>query len=116
MLRKAKEDLSDGIYIRFRADGSVFNLRRLLVCTKTIAEHNIELLFADDCTLLAHMEEALQHIVKRFSDAAKNFGLTISLKKTEVLSQPPPRVAYSPCHISKQWHQPKRSGTLHLPG
>ena len=100
MLRKAKEDLSDGIYIRFRADGSVFNLRRLLVCTKTIAEHNIELLFADDCTLLAHMEEALQHIVKRFSDAAKNFGLTISLKKTEVLYEPPPRVAYSPPHIS----------------
>ena len=40
-----------------------------------------ELLFADDCALLAHTEEALQHIVNRFSDAAKNFGLNISLKK-----------------------------------
>ena len=40
------------------------------------------------------------YIVNRFSDAAKNFGLTISLKKTEVLYQPPPRVAYSPLHIS----------------
>ena len=46
------------------------------------------------------MEEALQHIVNRFSDAAKNFGLTINLKKTEVLYQPPPRVAYSHPHIS----------------
>ena len=46
------------------------------------------------------MEEALQHIVNRFSDAAKNFGLTINLKKTEVLYQPPPRVAYSPPHVS----------------
>ena len=46
------------------------------------------------------MEEALQHIVSRFSDAAKNFGLTISLKKTEVLYQPPPREAYSPPDIS----------------
>ena len=46
------------------------------------------------------MEEALQHTVDRFSDAAKNLGLTISLKKTEVLYQPPPRVAYSPPHIS----------------
>ena len=54
------------------------------------------LLFADDCALLAHTEEALQHIVNRSSDAAKKFGLTISLKKTEVLYQPPPRVAYSP--------------------
>ena len=46
------------------------------------------------------MEEALQHTVDRFSDAAKNLGLTISLKKTEVLYQPPPRETYSPPHIS----------------
>ena len=46
------------------------------------------------------MEEALQHIVNCFSDAAKNFGFTISLKKTESLYQPPLRVAYSPPHIS----------------
>ena len=66
---------------------------------KTIKELITELLFAD-CALLAHTEEALQHIVNRFSDSAKNFGLTISLKKTEVLYQPPPREAYSPPHIS----------------
>ena len=66
----------------------------------TIEELTPEMLFAEDCALLAHTEEALQHIVTRFSDAAKNFGLTISLKKTEVLYQPPPRVAYSPPHIS----------------
>ena len=46
------------------------------------------------------MGEALQHIVNCFSHAAMNFGLTISLKKTEVLYQPPPREAYSPPHIS----------------
>ena len=60
---------------------------------------NTELLFADDCTLLAHREEALQHIANRFSDTAKNFGLTISLKKTEVSHQPPLREANSPSHI-----------------
>ena len=80
MLREAKEDLLDGIYIRFRTDGSLFKLRHLFARTKTIEELVTELLFADDCALLAHMEEALQHIVNRFSDAAKNFGLTISLK------------------------------------
>ena len=42
----------------------------------------------DDCALLAHTEEALQHIVNRFSNIAKNFGTTISLKKTEVFSNP----------------------------
>ena len=39
-------------------------------------------------------------MVNCFSDAAKNFGLTISLKKTEVLCQPPQHEAYSPPHIS----------------
>ena len=46
------------------------------------------------------MKEALHRIVNRFSDAAKNFGFTISLKKTEVFYQPLPRVAHSPPHIS----------------
>ena len=46
------------------------------------------------------MEEALQHIVNCFSDAAKNLGPTIGLTKTEVLYQPPPREAFSPPHIS----------------
>ena len=67
---------------------------------KTNEEPIADLLFADDCALLAHTEEALQHIVKRFSDAAKNFGLTVSLKKSEVLYQLRPCVAYSPPHIS----------------
>ena len=80
-------------------DGSLFNHPRLLAHMKTIVELIKELLFADDCALLAHTEEAIQHIVNRFSDAAKNFGLTISLTKTGVLYQPPPREAYSPPHI-----------------
>ena len=46
------------------------------------------------------MEEAPQHIVNRFSDAAKNFGLIISLKKTEVLYQPSLREAQNPSYIS----------------
>ena len=82
MLREAKDGLPDGIYIRFRADDSLFSLRRLLARTKTIEELMTDLLFADDGPLLANTEEILQHIVNRFSDAAKNFGLTISLKKT----------------------------------
>ena len=96
MLLEEKEDLPDGIYICFRTDRSPFNCRRLLARTKTIEELMTGLLFADDCALLAHTKEALQHIVNRFSDAATNSGLTVSLKKTEVFCQPPPREAYSP--------------------
>ena len=79
---------------------AVFNLRRLLARTKTIEELITELLFADNYALFTHMEEALQHKVNCFSDAAENFGLTISLKETEVLYQPPPCEAYCPPHIS----------------
>ena len=100
MLREAKEDLMDDISIRFRTDGSIFNLRRLLAHTKTIEVLIVELLFADDCALLAHTQEALQYIVKRFAEAAKAFGFTISLKKTEVLHQSPPGGVYSPPQIN----------------
>ena len=100
MLREAKEDLVDSIFIRFRTDGSIFNLRRLLAHTKTIEVLIVELLFADDCALLAHTQEALQYIVNHFAEAAKAFGFTISLKKTEVLHQPPPGGVYSPPQIN----------------
>ena len=49
MFREAKDDLQDGIYIRARTDGSVFNLRHLLSRTKTSEKLTTDLLFADDC-------------------------------------------------------------------
>ena len=81
---------------------------------KTIKELITELLFADDCALLVHTEEALQHIVNRFSDAAKNYSLTISPKKTEVLNHPlheKRTVFITPASMA-----PKLSLALHLPG
>ena len=90
MLNEAKEDLPHSIYIRFRTYSSKFNLKCLLACTKMMDELITELLFVDDCGLLAHTEKVLQQIVNHSSEAAKNLGLTISLKKTEVLYQPPP--------------------------
>ena len=38
MLREAKEDLPDGIYIRFRTNGSLFDPWRILTLKKTIEE------------------------------------------------------------------------------
>ncbi|XP_076442022.1 uncharacterized protein LOC143281001 [Babylonia areolata] len=105
MLREAKEYLLEGIYIRFRTDGSFFNLRRLLARTKTTEELILELLFADDCALLAHTEEALQLVVNHFADAARAFGLTISLKKTEVMYQAPLHGTYAPPKIYIDGHQ-----------
>ena len=85
MLCEAKEDIKDGIFTQFRTDGSIFNLRRLLSQTKPLQRMVLEPLFADDFPLLAHTEEALQRTVSCLRRAATTFGLTISLKKTEVM-------------------------------
>ena len=46
-----------------------------------------ELLFADDAALTSHSEEGLQHLVDKLSLAHKELGLTISLRKTNILAQ-----------------------------
>ena len=50
VLQQAMEDLDeeDGVYIRYRTDGSLFNLRHLQAHTKTLEQLFRELLFADD--------------------------------------------------------------------
>ncbi|KAL8566739.1 hypothetical protein ACOMHN_050387 [Nucella lapillus] len=90
VLSHAVRDIEDGVYIRYRIDGSLFGLRRLSAKTKTIKKLILEALFADDCALMAHTESALQLIVNKFAEASCLFGLTISLGKTEVLFQPSP--------------------------
>ena len=73
--------------VRYRLDGSLFNLRRLTAKTKSLQILLQEVLFADDCTPVAHVESDLQMMLDRFSEAPKLFGLTVSLGKTEVLHQ-----------------------------
>ncbi|KAJ8360160.1 hypothetical protein SKAU_G00166850 [Synaphobranchus kaupii] len=75
MLQEANLNTDDGLYIRFRTDGGLFNLRYLLARTKTSEQRIAELLFMDDCAILAHTEEALQHLVDCFSEAATVFGI-----------------------------------------
>jgi len=53
------------------------------------------MLFADDCALKASSEQEMQHSMDHFSAACDAFGLTISIKKTEVMYQPVPHKAYS---------------------
>ena len=88
MFREARDDLPDGIYIRFRTDGSLFNLWGLLARTKTIEELILSCCLLTTASFLPTQRKPYSTLVNRFSDAAKNFGLTISLKKTEVLYQP----------------------------
>ena len=45
------------------------------------------MLFADDAAVASHTQQELQTLMNRFSQACKDFGLTISLKKTNVMEQ-----------------------------
>ena len=85
MLRQATKNLDEAVYIRYRLDGSLFNLRRLQAHTKTFEQLIRDFLFADDAALVAHSESALQCLTSSFAEAAQLFGLEVSLKKTEVL-------------------------------
>ena len=77
--------MDKGVYVRFRYDGSIFDLRRLSAKTKTLNSLIQEALFADDCALVAHKPGGLQAMLNSFSDASKQFGLSVSLGKTEAL-------------------------------
>ena len=97
VLNHAIRDLEHGVYIWYQLDGSLFNLRRLTAKTKTVKKTVLEALFANNCALRTHMESDLQIIIKKFAEASRLFGLTISLGKTEVLFQPAPAaVAHQP--------------------
>ena len=101
MLKQIIEDLDDdgAVYIHYRFEGSLFNLRRPHAHSKTL-EQLFRDLFADDAALIANTERALQHLNSCFAEAAQLFGLKVRLKKTEVLHQPPPLEEYRPPHIT----------------
>ena len=80
--------------ICYRTDGRFFNLWWLKANTKVQEALVRDFLFADDCALAAHSKEDLQCLADCFSTAVKAFGLTISIKKTEVpgTTQPEPSI------------------------
>ena len=90
VLSQAVGNTDKGVYVRFRYDGCIFDLRRLSAKTNTPNSLIQEALFADDCALMAHKPGDLQAMLNSFSDASKQFGLSISLEKTEVLFQRAP--------------------------
>ena len=53
-----------------------------------------ELLYANDCVLAAHTEADAQVLMDCFARSATRYGLTVSIKKTEVMLQPKPKVPY----------------------
>uniref|UniRef100_A0A3B3HTA8 Reverse transcriptase domain-containing protein n=1 Tax=Oryzias latipes TaxID=8090 RepID=A0A3B3HTA8_ORYLA len=86
VLQSMPEELGD-LFIRTRSDGDLFNLRRLKAKNKTRELLIQELLFADDSALVTQSLQAMQELLTAFAEASARFGLTINIKKTEVLIQ-----------------------------
>ena len=83
MLLDAVKDMDKDVYMQFRTDGGLFKLKRLQSRTKTLHMLIRDLLYADDCTLVAHTLQNIQQIGNALTRAAEKFGLTISLKRAE---------------------------------
>ena len=62
MLLSAFKDSDPGIQITYRTDGGIFNTQRLKAKTKVTKSFVRDLLYADDCAIVAHSEDDLQRL------------------------------------------------------
>ena len=76
-----------GILLRTRPDGKLFNPARLRSKTKVRKVILRDFLFSDDTAFFAHTAEKLQSLLSQFSSACEAFRLTISLENTKVMCQ-----------------------------
>ena len=90
LLQHAFHTSTEGVLLHTRHDGKLLNLARLRAKTKIKRVLVREMLFANDAAFVSHTEEGLQSLINDFSSACKDFGLTISIKKTEVMAQDTP--------------------------
>jgi len=82
LLRHAFGSTTEGIFLRTRSDGKLFNISRLRVKSRVHTKHLRDFLFADDAAIATHSARDLQSLMDHFSKACQDFGLTISQKKT----------------------------------
>ena len=87
LLKHAFDTTTGGIYLRTRSDGRLFSVARLRAKTKVCKVLIRDMLLADDAAVATHTQKELKPLVDCFSQACKDFGLTIRLKKTNVLGQ-----------------------------
>ena len=96
MLFVAFKKTSKGVRVIHRFDRGICQTRNVHFKARTKVSSTTlrDLLYTDDCALTACSQEDLQELTDHFSSAANKFGLTISLKKTEVMHQPAKKGRY----------------------
>ena len=86
VIGEMSDDTLYGIYIRPRSDGGLLYLARLKFQRHLLLKCIRELLYADDSALVAHTLNGIQRRLQKFTKAARAYGMTINVKKMEVLS------------------------------
>ncbi|KAL1447281.1 hypothetical protein WDU94_008893 [Cyamophila willieti] len=74
-----------GIKIKYRTDTDMISRRNLAAKTKVNEQNIVDLMFADDCALLAKNAAQLQELVNLFVAESKKFGLNVNESKTEIM-------------------------------
>ena len=72
---------ADGVRIKYRLVGSLFNIRRLQAVTKVTNGTIFNLQYADDAALPSHTPDGLQRQLHAISSAYSRAGLTVNSKK-----------------------------------
>ena len=88
------DHLSMCISYRYWTDGQLFSASRFQAKTKVEKDWVCDFLFADDCVLNAATEAKMQQSINKFATSCRDFGLTISTRKTEVMFMPAPQQLY----------------------
>ena len=88
MLTGVFQDGDNGIPIRYRFDGKLFNLKRLQAKSKVQTEVLDEFFFADDITRMLQQKRRCKKGVDQVSDSCAGYDLSISTKTTEVVYEP----------------------------
>lgn len=94
ILKDATKTCNELIEIKSRTDKSIFDLSHFRAKRQISKLFIMEMLYADDVCLMADSAEALQSYVDSLNTSCRQFGLVISVTKTQVLVQTP-----RGCHI-----------------
>ena len=104
----AFQDSDTGFPIRYRFDGTMFNLRRLQAKTKVQTDRLDELVYADVMDKSASSEAKMQRFMDQVSQSCDNYDLRIrTKKKTKIVHQPAPEKPYNEPAITVNGHKLK---------
>jgi len=79
---------ADGVRIKNRLDGSLFNIHRLQAVTEVTNDTIFDLQYTDDAAIPSHTPDGLQQQLDAISSVYSRAGPVVNSKKTEVLYLP----------------------------